>query len=159
MEKFKKVEILDINNVLNSLNGAYKIKFKYALKKNKDILKKEVEAIEEVRKTNCKRFEEFEQKRTELLKCSIEFNDYGSPVMSGPNMYRLKDDKKDEYNEKMKQLTEEYKDALDEREKELKAFSEFLNEEIEIDVFKFNNEDVPEEITQEQYDIIFKLIN
>ena len=44
-----------------------------------------------------------------------------------------------------KQLTEEYKDALDEREKELKTFSEFLNEEIEIDVFKFNNEDVPED--------------
>lgn len=154
----KRKTVLNVYDILSGLKGSYNQKFKYALKKNKDILKSEVDALEEAKKTNCARFEEFEQKQTEKLRECVEFDENGQPVYMGPERIKIRDDKAEEFKAAMLLLEETYKDALLEREKELKEYNELLEGEIELEIHNFNNDDIPVELDQDKYDIIFPLI-
>lgn len=154
----KRSDLLKSYDILSTLKGAYSPSFKYALKKNKDILKLEFDALEEAKKTNCPKFEEYEQKQTEKLKECIEYDENGNPVYVGTNRLKIRDEKVEEFKAAMMLMEEVYKDAFKERAEEVKKYEELLKSEIEIEIHGFINNEIPVEIDQDKYDIIFPFI-
>jgi hypothetical protein len=160
MEKIKltRNELAGIARVLNSLNGSYSIKMKYAIKKNKDFLKNEVDAIDEASITNSKRFKEYDEKRMKIVdECGEKQNGQFKFLPDGKSV-TIRDDKKEYFAKTLSVLQEEYKDGIDERNKELKDFENFLKEQVEIEVFKFSNDIIPDDISQSMYETLFPLI-
>lgn len=136
--KINRNDLINLNNVLDSLKDEFYPIMKYAVKINKSILKNEIEAIREAYKSNIERYNEFETKRYEL------FDEKG----------KIKEGK----NNELKALEEEYKDALEERKKETNEFMKLLLEEIEIEIYQVSNDLIPN-LSQEDYDKIFPMIS
>lgn len=161
MEKIKltRDELTKIVEVLNSLDGLYSVKMKYAIKKNKDLLKSEVDAVNEALNTNSKRFKEFEEKRMKKVEECVERLENGrfKFLPDGKNVI-IRDDKQEYFKNAMLELQKEYKDGLEERDNELKDFNNFINEEVEIEVFKISNDIIPNDISQKAYETLFPLI-
>lgn len=140
------------------LNGSYSREFKYALSKNKKIFKGEIDEIIEGTKSSVEGIEQFESERLDILKRHCEIGPDGNFVKTGPNTIKVLEGHNDDLQSAFLLLEEKYKDILTKRAEELKEINEFMKVEVEIDVHAFNNKDIPEELTQEQYDILFPLI-
>lgn len=160
MEKIKltRRELTKIVEVLNSLDGLYSVKMKYAIKKNKDLLKSEVDAVNEALNTNSKRFKEFEEKRMKIVaECAEKENGQFKFLPDGKSV-TIKNDKIEYFTKSITVLREEYKEGLEERDNELKDFNNFIKEEVEIEVFKISNDIIPNDISQSAYETLFPLI-
>ena len=160
MEKIemKRGDIEKLYSLLDFMKGQYKPVIKYAIKKNKELLKSEVDSIAEMRQTNVEGFAEFEKKHTELLKGAIAKDKYGQPIQAAPGSYQLDADKMESFKAQTMLLEEEYKSAIEERNNEMVSVNELLEEKTSVSLYKINKEDVPEELTQEQYDIFFSIV-
>jgi hypothetical protein len=159
--KVARDHLYSINNVLEGMKGIYSSKLKYAIKRNKDHIKGEIDAITEGSKTNVKGFEEYEAKRTEKLKVCLEFDSEGKPVIDPlrPNSFKLKEDKVEEFNSFMNLLNDKHKEDINNRNKEIEEFNIFLKETVEIEVYKISNDLIPEDLDQNSYEVLFPLIN
>lgn len=155
--KIKKSEVLNINAVLNSLTGAYNPKVKYWLAKNKKLLAGEVASLEEAEKSNSELYNAYDKELGEIVRDCIEMGVDGRPVKQGSG-YRLKEDKVEFYRTETKRLSELHAVGIAEREVELKLYEALLSETVEVGVYQLNSDDVPEEINQARYDVIFDLI-
>jgi len=156
--------LFGINDVLFNMNGSYDSQLKYAIKRNKDLIKGEIDAINEAIKTNIDGFEKYEEKRMNKLRECIKTDKNGKPVKNPLNLNSvlLKKDKVEDYTHFMKLLNEEYKVEIAERNEELKNIDIFLNEEIEVEVYKINNDLIKnlanDDLNQKEYETIFPLI-
>ena len=153
----KRYQVLEINKVLENITGDCSIKFRYFISRNKSILKSEVESINSAIETKIAGFKEFSEKQTTFLKEAIEFNSEGQPVTINNN-YQIKPEKAIEFREKMQALEVEYKDALEERSKEVVEHNKFLGENCEIEVYQVQLSEVPSTLSQNQFDVLFPLI-
>lgn len=156
--KLTRRELMNIMSVLNSLNGSYSVKMKYAIKKNKDLLKNEVEAVEEASQTNSKRYKEYDEKRMKKIEEYAERENGKIKLLPDNRSVKIKEDKLDDFNAAILLLQEEYKEGIEEREKEVKEFDNFIKEEIEVEVFKISNDIIPNDISQGAYEVLFPLI-
>lgn len=152
----KKGEILSINRTLDGLADGG-IRFKYFVSRNKGLLSGEVESINAAIESKIPKFKEYLDARTEILKESIEFDDKGQPVTIHGN-YQIKKEKADEFKSKMVGLEAEYKDTLTERSKEIEEHNKFLSEQVEIEVYQVQLNDVPDSLSQRDFDILCQLI-
>jgi|GEM_PF-3797253 len=159
--KITREQIFSINEILESLTGKYVSELKYAIKKNKDLLKSEIEAIKEASKSNIELYEEYEVKRFTKLRECCEKDSNNEPLVNAKdrNMIMLKKEKENEWHEFIKKLNEEYKDVIEQREEEIKDFNQFVSKEVEMEVFKIDQRIIPDELSQSDYEIIFPLIN
>ena len=155
----KRVEVLNIYTVLTNMKGNYVPKLKYALKRNKDLISKEYDKINESSETKIEKFKEYEDKRIEKIGICAARDEQGRAIQETPNTIKIREDKLEEFKVFIAALNEEYKEALEKRKKEIKDFEKSLEEEIEIEVYKISNDLIPEDLSQEQYEILFPLIN
>lgn len=139
-------------NAVNSLQG---VKFAYGINKNRKAIERELETLQEAIKASDK-YTEYDKKRIELCEKHAVKDDNGKAKMEN-NEYVITD--KDAFDKEIDTLRAKYKDAIDEREAQLKEFSELLKKESDFVPFKIAFEDVPEDITSDAMSKIIDLID
>jgi len=131
-------------------------KFAYFLmKKGKeaDEIAAEINKLNEADQAKLPKMKEFEEKRIELCKEHAKKDDKGEPAIvpvegkPGQGQYDIID--QDAFDKALEALRDEYKETLDERQKQVDKLNEFLNEEAERDLWAIRLDDLPDQITAE----------
>jgi len=153
----KKQNVLNLWNGLHAVSGLKGAKWAYAVAKNINNLKSEIEALQKSIAPS-KEFSEYNNKRLALAqKHAIKKEGKPQTVKIGnTEEYLIKD--KNKFNKELKPLQKEYKKALDERDKQMKDFEEILKEEIKIDLYMVDSDNIPEEITPAQVTAVMPVI-
>lgn len=149
-----KNEIVELYNNLHQIKNLKGSKFNYAIAKNINILKPEVEAIQETAKPR-ESFVEYDTARIELCKKHAKKDEQGEAVMKGGD-FDIEDMKA--FDKELKKLQETHKQALDDRETQMKELDALLKEESPIELHKITLSDIPEDITTVQMNSIFTII-
>ncbi len=148
-------KIYDLANTLQNLNvkGA---KFNYAMAKNLDALKAEVTALEAGLK-HSEGFAAYEKKRIEILEEGAVIDEAtGKPVIEN-NSYKLKDRTKTLAD--LDVLFKKNKKFIDEYNKQVTDHNGLLEQEnTSFKPYKVKPEDLPEELTTQEINSIFDLI-
>ena len=134
------------------------VKFAYAVAKNKKLIEEEVEALNEGLNPSEK-FKEYDEKRVELAKEHAEKDEDGNAVMVGEEnikSFDIKDIAK--FTKDLEKIQEEYKTELEARDKQLKDYEKLMDEDTKLELQKVKLENVPEEITGEQLELISEII-
>jgi hypothetical protein len=117
----------------------------YAIYKNKKLLQDEVETIREIGKASPA-LVDFQTKRIELCKEFADKDEHKKPIIVGTD-YKIIS-RKQEFEEELKLLTEDYKDVVSEQEAKNKEINEILKEDINGFAFrKIKLEWLPETIS------------
>ena len=149
----KYIEILNLADALSKLNLPG-VKFAYAVAKNLNILKVEVQALETARKTT-EDYNKFDKERIALATKHAKKDDNGKPIVVGQN---FEIENMEEFEYELAVLKEKHKEAIEKREAQLKDFEDLLQKEVEIKLHKIALEDVPQSITTKQMTDIYSLI-
>ena len=159
MKEMTNQEASDLFLALNkgAFAGLKGAKFNYALVRTKDILKRELALLEESFKEKEK-FIEYEAKRIETAKELCDKDEKGEPIIE-QNRFKLSEENDGKFKAKLEELQSEYKDALEERTQQMENFNKMLKENVSFEVHKINLNDIPEEVTQEQMEILYLMIN
>lgn len=124
-------------------------KFAYSIKRNIDLLLPEVEAIDKA-KLSSPEYMEYEQKRVDLVKNYAEKDDKGEPIIKD-NEFQGVDFSNPDFVAKYSELNKEY-------EKPLKEINDLLNEEVDVQLYKVNIKDVPNELESFDLHKIYSII-
>jgi hypothetical protein len=139
--------------IMLALKGRYTREFRASLARNKDKLKTEYDIIADELKSKDEKYNEYEQKRMELFREYVVFDNYGNPVRLAPGVYKLKEETADISKKENEKLDIEYKDVIEKRKPELVENDKYLDEEIKIDFDLFKESDIPEELNQDEYEL------
>jgi len=146
--------LFKLNEGLGILKNLSGVKFAYAVAKNKVLISKEIEALQESRKPNEK-FKEYDKKRVELCISFADKDEKNKPIIVN-NQYQIT--KKEAFNIKINELQEENKKIIEEVEKKQEEYLKMLEEETDLKFFMIKQDDLPKEITVSQMDIVIDLI-
>lgn len=152
----KKKDVIKLYNALNSINGLKGVKFNYAVAKNKRILENERGAMEKALEQSDE-FKKYESERVELCIKYAEKDKKGNPVMVNNN-YKIEEKKEKTFEKEFEKLQKEHKSSIKEREKQFEEYNKLLEEKVEIKLHKIKEEDIPEDITTNQLDSIFDIL-
>lgn len=149
-ELFTFIEKLD---KIKNLKG---VKFNYIIDKNKKLIQQEIEDIKKVIEPTEK-FKEYENKRVEILTEFADKNPDGSPKLTqeanGIIKFEIDPDNK-KFQKAINAHIEEYKEVIQDRDKQMFEYNNFLAETADISLFKFKLTDIPEDIIGEQFEVI-----
>ena len=167
--KMKNRNLYELKEAISRVNSRGNNKFKLALLINEKMIDERIESLEKLREQS-EEFKNFEQKRQEIIVAHAETDDsgqvivYSQPGGNGektsnaygyPNI--IKD--KEECEQKLADLQEEYKETIDAEVKKQTDFAETLNQPVEPEM-KFNAvpfENVPE-IEYEEMKVLMPFI-
>jgi hypothetical protein len=152
--KIKRAELYKILSGLNELSNAKGVKFAYAVLKNKKAIEKELEILEELKKPSEKE-QEFEKKREGLCIKYAKKDENGNAKIKD-NQYIIEDN--DKLQEDFKKLVEDNKNLEQEKVKKQKELNSLLEEEVDIDLYKIKQDNLPNEITANQLEKIELII-
>lgn len=156
----KKSECLALFRSLNQLGNLQGVKFSYAISKNLNLLKPEIEAIEKTLELPEK-FKEFDQARVALAERYAEKDEKGEAKKekseNGSEQFVMEDTKK--FDKEFEVLKKEYKEVIELREKQIEEYTKLLTEESEVILHKVKLDDVPSEITTKQMAGIYEIIS
>jgi len=151
----KRKDINVFKTDLTKLGTQPGLKFRYAYSKNMKLLDNEIEAIKDIIKPS-EEFVLFQQKLNELQISNAKRDDAGEPIIIDNN-YIMNDMNK--FTSEYDLLISESKELVQEREKQIKEFEIFMEEDINIDFIKLNNSDIPENVTANEFISISFMIN
>lgn len=143
MPNLKKSEMLEIYAIITAIleekipsDKKLSVKTRYNLLKNKSVMAAEVDPINQVQA----QLGPFEQKRKELCEKWASKDANGNPVTqtdaNGRSMYNITN--LIEFNKELKVLQEESKEFND--------YEKILNEEVNLNLFKINVDDLPNDL-------------
>ena len=155
-KKFTKRELFALFTGLRVLGNLKGVRFAYAVAKNTNIIKPEIEALQEALKGSDE-FLEFEKQRVELAKKHAKKDENGKPLSEGGSFVMENEDKFNVLLEKLK-YSSKFKSVTKEREDQLKNWEKLMDEESELVLYSIALDSVPEEITTEQMVVISELI-
>ncbi|WP_010416044.1 hypothetical protein [Anaerophaga thermohalophila] len=146
-------DLFRLKNAIQSVKEKGSNKFKLPLILNEMKIDEHLKALEELRKPSEK-FQEYEQKRRELILKHAELDEKGEIKLytqEGGNGQRARDygfpnivKNKKEFDEKNKALQEEYKEAIEKQKKASEEFEKTLSEQADIELKTIAFEDFPE---------------
>ena len=156
----KKSEVLSLYRSLNQLGALSGVKFAYAVSKNINILKGEVESLDKALEPDEK-FQEFEKERVSLLEKHAEKDDAEKPKKetseNGAEQYVMGDNLK-KFEKEFELLKKDHKEAVDARDKQIEEYTKLLETDTEVTLYMLKTDDIPDSITTRQmagiYDII-----
>lgn len=157
-----KNEILNLYRGLLSLNKARiaGVKFAYAVNKNINILKSEIEALDEAKKFS-EEFLAFDKERIIMAEANAKKDEKGKPLTATDpltNMGSYVMENEAEFEVKFVELKEKHKPAIDARDVQVKEFEELLKTPSTVELHKLKIEDVPATITTDQMSIIMPIL-
>ena len=140
--KLTKQAILNLDSGLNAVGELGGAKFAYGVARNISNLKSEIEALQKAYAPK-KDFLPYERKRATLATSnSVKVNGVPQKITeNGIERFVIEDSPK--FEAELKTLQKEYKQVVEERETQKKAFQEILKEEVEIELHTIPFECVP----------------
>lgn len=141
---------------LKNLKGA---KLAYALLRNQSIFKNELSLIENSFNNNEK-YVEYEEKRLNLLNKYVERNEKGNPLFEEDKInYKVSETNKKIYLEELETLKKEYENDIKDQKEKVDAFNSMIEKEnVPFEYHKINLNDLPDDITTEQMQILMPII-
>ena len=142
-------------------------KFTYAVKKNKDMLKIEIKAMEEANEPS-KEFKEYTEAQGEINRKFAEKDAKGNPKTEQRRIGAIKkrtffiipgiDDPNSKFTKATEKLAHDHKEVIDIQAEKEEEYQEFLKEDTEWKPFMIDLESVPDGIHQEVMDRIHFMI-
>lgn len=137
-------------NALDSVSDLKGVKFAFCVLKNRKKIEGQVEEdkpiFEEILKPS-EGFKEYEQKRIMLCESSSEKDEEGKAITEG-DRYKIPD--MDKFNVDLSELSNEYKEAIDDRKHQIDEYNSLMEEDIEVEFQVIGFNDLPEDITETQ---------
>lgn len=121
-------------------------KLAFAIAKNKSHIEHIVKALDEVRKP-AEEYREFESKRYDIVKDFAKRDKEGNLKIINGLEYEIDPKKRKEFDEKVEALKAEYQEVIERTEKQVKEYSDVLDEEVEVSLHFINEDILPDEIT------------
>ncbi len=147
-----KEDVIKIYKAIDMEKDKGNIKFRYALLKNGNIIKSEIETLIEIEKGIDKIIEPFNEERNELVKELGELDEK-------TNTYSIVDaDKISEFNKRVKPIQEKYKDLISEHNEKYGEYKEMLKEDLEIplSLYEVKIENCPDDLATESLEVFMK---
>jgi len=148
-------DLANIYSTLNGLTGVYPVKFAYAISRNKKIILEELKMVEEHKP---KIDEAYEKERVEMLVKNAVKNEDGSIDWENVQTQTPKIKDMEQLNSDFEELKERYKNVIEKYEQESTEYSNFMEEEVDIDIYKIKIENFPETINQKTMDSLCDII-
>lgn len=141
----KKLDVLRLNEVFNRFGDMkYGVKFSYFLAKNRIAIKQEVEALDEARKPE-QDFLDFELERVKLAQEYSDKDSAGKPMIQNNSFVIVQ--KADAFEKEMNKLKKKFKNAIEQREAQVKEFEKILDEDYTLpNPFKIPFSELPQSI-------------
>jgi len=147
-------ELLNLAKQLATLN-LKGVKVNYAIAKNTDMIKNEFKFLEKTIEPS-KEFTEYEQKRLELAHSFSKKNPDGSSIIENNQIII---NNTPEFQLEFTKLNTDYATALKDRENQIREYTKLLTEEnTDIKLFTISLDSIPEDISTEEMNILFHLI-
>jgi hypothetical protein len=143
-----------VNRLVNEKTA---VKFHYLMLKNKKLLEPEVESLQKAN-TPPEGHNEFNKKRLDLCNSFADKEEDGSPKIINDN-FVISEETKEEFEKKLSELKEEYKDVVDTMDKNQEDFIALLKEEVEIELAKIPLSIMPEAILGRDVELLFDIID
>jgi hypothetical protein len=148
-------ELDQLHNGLKLVENLRGMKFAYCVAKNKRLIEQELKILEDILKsTNA--FREYETKRIQVCEKNCVKDPSGKPILDKNGNFDILN--KASFDSEMNPLMEQYKDTIDHRKKQVDEFQEMMGKQVEVEVHQIKLEDIPQDITPKQMDIIMPLV-
>lgn len=156
----KKSEALVLYRNLNQLGGLTGVRFSYAIAKNVNLLKGEIESLDKAMEP-AKEFMEFEKERVELVEKYAEKDENGKPkkevAPNGSQQYVMNTGEK-KFQKEFDELKKKHKDAVEAREKQIEEYTKLLSTDSDFVPHKVKLEDVPKDVNARQMAGIYEIV-
>lgn len=157
----KNKEIFGLRSVLEELSEIKGKSFAYAVYKNKELLDKEIEIINKLKKEPHPDYINYENERQLLCIKHSEKNELNEPLFNynpdGTQSYKIIDI--DKFNEEYTLINDKYTDVLKDMLDSKKEFEDFLEKESDIVLKKVSIRDLPDDITASFFEKIKYMID
>jgi len=153
----KRADVLELNRALDSLRRVRETRFAYAVAKNKQAIKSEVESIQAANEPS-ERMKEFEQRRMQLVMTYAVRDTDGNIVDAAPGRAKIQSDKESEFMSKIGALTKEFSDIQDSMKTKLDEINNLLEGEVELDLYAVKADVLPDDIASDEMLAIMPLI-
>ena len=155
-----KGQALSLYKNLNQLGNLGGVKFSYAIARNINLLKSEVESLDKVLQPH-EEFMEFERARIALVEKHAERDEKGKPkkefVNNGSEQYVIKEGEK-KFEKEFEALKAKHKKAVEAREKQIEEYTKLLTTESDFKPYMVKLEELPKEINTRQTAGIYEII-
>jgi hypothetical protein len=155
MISMKKGKLLELNAALKSLERVMNTKFAHAVSRNQDAIEDEIKAIQKSGKMSPG-FTEYEKKRFDLVKKFAKLDANGKMIENPDRTVVMEN--LGAFEAALEPIRLEYKDALDEREKQIKDFEEDLEEEYSFEPFLIAWKNTPDDLRADELRPILKMM-
>ncbi len=152
-----KQEVIGLYKALNQLGNLKGVKFSYGVAKNLAIIKPEIESLEKA-STPTEEYMNFEKVRISMVEQFAKKDEKGVAVQEN-NVYIIEDGKQEEMESAFEALKSEHKEVFDGRQKQIEEYSELLNSESTISLYKVNLADIPADISVQQMNSIMPIVD
>ena len=154
----KRKELVNLYYMMTYLGDLRGAKFTYSISKNKEVLKKELDNIQEIAKLpeeTLAKYKEYNTKKTELSEKHALKDKDGNPIKKN-NEYQIKN--KTTFTKDLEALKKEYKKVIEEVDKRKAEVDKLGEEEITLELKTLPIGIIPNEITVDQMDVLSMLI-
>lgn len=145
----KNKDIVTFREALNEVDYIRNKAFAYAVFKNKDILDKEIETINKLKREPHPDYINFENERTLLCRVHCEKDESGNPVLQynpdGSQAFKIMDMAK--FNEEYQDMSKKYEDVLKDMQDAKKDFDDFMEKDSDVELKKVKIDDLPDDIS------------
>lgn len=158
MTKGQSISLYKNLNDLGSLQG---VKFAYAISRNINKLKSEMESIDKTLQLPEK-YKEFDTARVGLAEKYADKDENGKPKKeksaNGSEQFIISIVNQKKFDKEFEAIKKEHQEAVDLRDKQIEEYTKLLEEESTVEFYKIKLEHVPESITTKQLNGIYDII-
>lgn len=156
IKQITRLRVLEIVNGYDQLKSLQGIKLTYAITKTMKVLKAEAEAIEASKYTSDT-IEKYSKEYQEIVESEAKRDADGNFIMAGTNQVSIENIKS--FQGKTKVLNETYAEELAIVKVADVKYEKFLKEKVDIEFFCIVEENLPENITVSQMEILSDMID
>jgi hypothetical protein len=155
-----RIEAIDLFKGISQLpKKEYNRFFLYAVEKTKTELKTVIDEAgkKEYEIVFDEKLRQLEKDRVSILEQFSKRDEFNNPIIID-RKYDIPEDKTEELRIKMVELTNKYEDDIKRVESLRTSFSEYLKEEIDVNVIKTSFKTIPETLDSDLFSIVIKLV-
>ena len=152
----KRIEVLNLPQVFESLKDAKGLGFAYAIMKNKKIIAAEKENLM-VTMPVIPKYNQYLSEMNALIKDFCVEHKEGSPILL-EGLEMLEGKSKEEFEEAVNKLHTEYKDVIAERKNNIDEYQAFIKDDSDIEFYTINESNLPSELTLHELLMLAELI-
>ncbi len=155
----KKSDLYRLKKGLESVGALKGFKFAYAVTKNLRLLREEISVLDELRAPSVE-YAKYETERFELARQHSKRDEGGNPITTisdnGHPVCTVLDIRA--FEKALEDIAAKYESTIEEHNAKIQHYEEFLEEKSEIELFKINQEFIPDDISGDQVDGILEII-